>query len=196
MPLQNRVHPDGTVMAVPQRGGLMGNRGGRIHDDAQQLGRARWRSRQWITCVLSFKDRQRRVMGRSYTELFFLDEVTALAAGHRPCFECRRADALRFACCFPGTGRATAKDMDRILHQARLGPKDHGRLTDQPVGTVARAGTAVLALHSCGVLRWSFEGYARANAPDGPIELLTPAPMRATLSAGYVPAWHPSAAVF
>ncbi|MGN6573489.1 MAG: hypothetical protein ACTHLO_18945 [Pseudolabrys sp.] len=75
----------------------MGNRGGRFHTDEKTLTTRRWTSRQWICCVLDFKNRQRNVWGRYYTELFFLDEVTAFAAGHRPCFECRRRDAEHFA---------------------------------------------------------------------------------------------------
>ena len=98
MPLQNRVDPFGELFATPARGTLfMGNRGGRIHTDERTLTTRRWASRQWICCVLDFKGRQRDVWGRYYTELFFLDEVTALAAGHRPCFECRRKDAEDFA---------------------------------------------------------------------------------------------------
>ncbi len=96
MPLQNRVTPFGELAVTPARGTLMGNRGGRIHSDSRTLGRRRWASRQWICCVLKFKNRQRDVWGRYYTELFFLDEVTAFAAGHRPCFECRRKDAEQF----------------------------------------------------------------------------------------------------
>src|SRR5688572_12098743 len=97
MPLQNRVDPFGELFATPARGTLFGNRGGRFHTDQQTLTRRRWASRQWICCVLKFKNRQRDVWGRYYTELFFLDEVTALSAGHRPCFECRRAEASAFA---------------------------------------------------------------------------------------------------
>ncbi len=82
----------------------MGNRGGRLHDDKQKLGRRRWTSKQWICCKLEFNNRHRAVWGDSYTELFFLDEVTAFAAGHRPCFECRRKDAERFAALFRGGG--------------------------------------------------------------------------------------------
>ena len=88
-PLQNRVDPFGALHATPERGRLMGNRGGRIHDETQRIGRRRWASRQWIACVCEFKGRQRKVFGASYSELFFRDEPTALAAGHRPCFECR-----------------------------------------------------------------------------------------------------------
>src|SRR6185437_4847604 len=97
MPLQNRVDPFGNLFAAPARGTLMGNRGGRFHTGDRTLTTRRWASRQWICCVLDFKNRQRDVWGRFYTELFFLDEVTAFAAGHRPCFECRRKDAEDFA---------------------------------------------------------------------------------------------------
>ena len=95
MPLQNRVSPFGELFASPARGTMFGNRGGKFHRDDKTLGSKRFASRQWICCVLQFKNRQRDVWGRYYTELFFLDEVTALAAGHRPCFECRREEAKR-----------------------------------------------------------------------------------------------------
>ncbi len=194
MPLQNRVAPDGALHAAPARGTLMGNRGGRLHDDTQSLGTARWRSRQWISCVLSFKNRRRRVMGNSYTEMFFLDEVTALAAGHRPCFECRRAAAIDFATRFQGSGRSRAPEMDRVLHSARLGPKDRGALANQPDGTMATDGAQVFAKSATGILIWSFDGYRPMTAiPKAPLTLLTPAPIRAVLSAGYQPLWHHSA---
>ncbi len=124
MPLQNRVDPFGELFATPARGTLLGNRGGKIHTDDRKLNRRRWASRQWICCVLDFKNRQRDVWGRYYTELFFLDEVTAFAAGHRPCFECRRKDAERFAALFSGKAeRASAPAMDKILHAERLDGK-------------------------------------------------------------------------
>src|SRR4051812_48029475 len=90
MPLQNRVNPSGELFRSPARGTLMGNRGGAIHNREQEIVR-QYKSRSWIACQLEFKGRRREVMspGR-YTELFFLDEATALAAGHRPCAECRR----------------------------------------------------------------------------------------------------------
>src|SRR5262249_5883937 len=97
MPLQNRVTPFGALVATSARGTIYGNRGGRFHRDDRTLGTRRWASRQWICCVLSFKGRRHEVWGRRYTALFFVDEVTALAAGHRPCFECRRAAATAFA---------------------------------------------------------------------------------------------------
>src|SRR4051794_26424644 len=89
MPRQNRVTPSGDIITTPERGTLMGNRGV-LHDADARIVR-RWQGKRWIACVLEFKGRWRPVMapGR-YTELFFLDEATALAAGHRPCAECRR----------------------------------------------------------------------------------------------------------
>src|SRR5215510_2985816 len=124
MPLQNRVDPFGELFASPARGTLMGNRGGKFHADDRSLTGRRWVSRQWICCLLKFKGRRRNVWGRYYTELFFLDEVTAFAAGHRPCFECRRKDAERFAALFSGkVRRAAAGTMDELLHAERLNGK-------------------------------------------------------------------------
>src|SRR6202012_4861601 len=124
MPLQNRVTPFGDICVSPARGLFMGNRGGRFHSDAKALTTRRWASRQWICCLLEFKARQPDVWGRSYTELFFLDEPVALAAGHRPCFECRRQDAAAFAEKWrEGFGlRAPprAGAMDEVLHAERL----------------------------------------------------------------------------
>src|SRR6266576_5399223 len=126
MALQNRVDPFGDLIATPARGTMYGNRGGKFHHDDKTLGARRWASRQWICCVLSFKGRRHEVWGARYTGLFFLDEVTALAAGHRPCFECRRKDAEAFAMLWPPSRnrsrkeRARAPDMDVALQAERL----------------------------------------------------------------------------
>jgi hypothetical protein len=124
MPLPSRVDPFGNLFADSSRGLFFGNRGGRFHRDDRTLGIRRWVSRTWICCRLEFKGRHREVWGRSYTELFFLDEPTALAAGHRPCFECRRADAKAFAAAFArghGSGAVPrAPEIDRVLHAERL----------------------------------------------------------------------------
>ncbi len=133
MPLQNRVAPDGQIHTSPARGGWMGNRGGKMHDpQTKRLTGRGWVSRQWICCRLAFKGWHREVMGPGYTELFFLDEVTALAAGHRPCFECRREDAKAFAAAWASAhGLAApprAPEMDLILHTERRSgkaPKSH-----------------------------------------------------------------------
>jgi len=122
MPLQNRVTPFGEIVAVPQRGLLMGNRG-IIHDPATRaLLQRRWTTKAWIICVLELKGNRRNVMaGRSWTELFFLDEATALAAGHRPCFFCRRPAAMAFRAAWArGGALPVAAEMDAALHRERL----------------------------------------------------------------------------
>src|SRR5690348_17570727 len=141
MPLQNRVDPFANLFATPARGTLMGNRGGKFHTDRQKLTARRWVSRQWICCVLDFRGRHRDVWGRYYTELFFLDEVTAFAAGHRPCFECRREDAEKFARLFSGEAtRARAPAMDAVLHRERLDGRarrtHRRRIDDLPDGAM------------------------------------------------------------
>ena len=118
-PLQNRVDPFGELHAVAERGGMMGNRGGRLHRDDQTLSGSRWKNKHWLICVCEFKGRQRDVWGRYYTELFFLDEPTALAAGHRPCFECRRQAAKAFIAAFPGAP-SHVEAMDEVLHSERV----------------------------------------------------------------------------
>jgi hypothetical protein len=124
MPLQNRVTPMGDIVAAPERGLFIGNRG-IIHDaQTRTLLKRRWASRTWLMCSLHWRDVRRCVMGtRSWTELFFLDEATGLAAGHRPCFLCRRAAARAFQIGFPIDGQASmpkARDIDTVLHTERL----------------------------------------------------------------------------
>ncbi|MBN8936976.1 MAG: hypothetical protein J0I13_12015 [Rhizobiales bacterium] len=203
MSLQNRVDPFGTLFATPARGLFLGNRGGRIHTDEKTLTRRRWASRQWICCVLDFKGRQRDVWGRSYTELFFLDEVTALAAGHRPCFECRRRDAEAFAQAwrqaFKLNARPRASDMDDRLHAERLdgrGKRRHRAAIDGlPDGAVIALGESAFAVRGDALLRWTPEGYAdrRPRPRDEAVDVLTPPAVLAVLTAGYCPQWHPSA---
>ncbi len=192
-PLQNRCAPDGRLHATPERGLFMGNRGGRIHDDGQRLGTARWRSRSWIICRTDFRNRHRQVMGSGYTEIFFLDEATALAAGHRPCFECRRAAAQTFAAAAGPALRAP--EIDVILHRERLGPRPTLRFAQIPDGAVFETdGHFHLKWHGRPAL-WSFAGYREphpAIAAETPVRLLTPATTCAALAAGYRPEIHPS----
>lgn len=202
MPLQNRVTPFGDIVAIPQRGLFTGNRG-IIHDPATRtLLNRRWTSKAWLVCLCKFKGRRRAVMGsRSWTELFFLDEAVALAAGHRPCFFCRReaAEAFRDAWAF---GRAVkvplAAEMDAVLHAERLDYRCK-RLhvlaaspDELPDGTgLATAGEAYILAHGR-AFRWTARGY------EGPVEirrvdaLLTPPSTLAALRAGYRPVLHPS----
>ncbi len=198
MPLQNRVDPFGKLVASPARGTLFGNRGGRFHRDDRTLGSRRFASRQWICCVLDFKGRQRDVWGRSYTELFFLDEVTALSAGHRPCFECRRAAAQAFAAAFAiGNNIATipsAPTMDRILHPERLATPVTRKIGDLPDGVVIEQSGEGFALRGDRLLRWTPAGYDRTmSRPNGIAVVLTPPSIVGALAAGYAPRWHPSA---
>ena len=200
MPLQNRVDPFGELFASPARGTLFGNRGGKFHRDDQTLGQRRWSSRQWICCVLKFKNRQRDVWGRYYTELFFLDEPTALAAGHRPCFECRRADAQAFAARFPLKGKASAPAMDDILHAERLDGKSKRlhrmKMETLPDGAFVAFGGESYAVRGKRLLHWTPRGYDRAIArPRGGAQVLTPPSVVKVLARGYAPRWHPSARV-
>ena len=200
MPLQNRVDPFGELFATPARGTLFGNRGGKFHTGDKKLTGRRWVSRQWICCVLDFKDRQRDVWGRYYTELFFLDEVTAFAAGHRPCFECRRKDAEEFARLFSGKNkRASAPAMDKVLQAERLNGKSkrmHRRKIDAlPDGAMIALEGEAYAVQGKRMLRWTPSSYAdRKHRPRGiDVDVLTPPSMLKVLAAGYRPLWHPSA---
>lgn len=206
MPLQNRVSPEGTIVATPHRGTMMGNRGGAFHCPDRTLSARHWHSRQWICCVLDFKGRRRQVMqpGR-YTELFFLDEATALAAGHRPCFECRRAQALEFARLWNDLrgrdGRATAADMDRQLHAERLDPTGAQRrhlahLDELPDHVMIRHQGGIARIAGISLQSWSFAGYGprQPRPADGLVEVLTPPTIVAVLGAGYQPVLHKSAA--
>jgi hypothetical protein len=204
MPLQNRVTPFGDIVATPHRGLFTGNRG-IIHDPATKTLTRRWTSKAWITCVCEFRGRRREVMGgRSWTELFFLDEATAFAAGHRPCFFCRRDDALRFRAAWQaGNGvtgiRVLAPEMDAALHRERLSD-GRKRLHALPLPVEQLPDGAMVALDGESyliakgrLLRWSFAGYHRADVDGAAAMLLTPPSTLRVLSAGYRPVLHPSA---
>ncbi|MGI9352047.1 MAG: hypothetical protein ACR2O3_10830 [Rhizobiaceae bacterium] len=200
MPLQNRVNPDGQIVAEPWRGTFMGNRGGRIHDpDTKKLLRRSWASKRWIICVTEFKNRQRVVMGKSYTELFFLDEVSALAAGHRPCFECRRQEATRFAQVWQqshGTIAGSVADgMDHQLHQERTCnflPQSLKDLSVLPDGTMIKSGSNPFVVYRKNFYRWTGFGYEAHRDTIGEAYLLTPPSIVAVLKNGYQPVWHTS----
>jgi hypothetical protein len=206
MPLPNRVSPFGELFADPARGLFLGNRGGRFHREDRSLPARRWVSRAWICCRLAFKERRREVWGRGYTELFFLDEPTALAAGHRACFECRRSDAVAFAAAL---GRALhrssplrAGEIDAILHAERLDGRTKRRhglpIHDLPDGAFltlpGEDGIAYAVRGDC-LLRWSPAGYGeRRPRPRGlKVDVLTPPAVLGAFRAGYAPIWHPSA---
>ena len=203
MPLQNRVTPAGDIIADPHRGLFTGNRG-IIHDPATKtLLRKRWASPAWITCVCEFRGWRRKVMGgRSWTELFFLDEATAFAAGHRPCFFCRRDDAKRFRAAWEkgnGVPSVLARDIDTALHRERL---DRGskRLHPLPMpvaalpdGAMVQAGADSFLIVQGRVLQWTMAGYEKTQAVLDHALLLTPPSTLRAIGAGYRPVLHPSA---
>jgi hypothetical protein len=199
MPLQNRVNPFGELFDDSSRGLFMGNRGGRFHRGDQTLGAKRFASKQWICCQLQFKNRQRKVWSTGYTELFFLDEVTALAAGHRPCFECRREDATLFAACWMQAFKLPAPprvaDMDVVLHAERLDndtKRRHRRaLETLPDGALIALDDDAFAVRGDTLLRWQPSGYGEPRPRGtGMVEVLTPPATLAVLAAGYRPKWH------
>jgi hypothetical protein len=194
-PLQNRVDPFGELHAVTERGGMMGNRGGRLHRDDQTLSGSRWKTKHWLICVCEFKGRRRDVWGKYYTELFFLDEPTALAAAHRPCFECRRVEALAFRAAFRDGAPPSAPEMDEVLHRERLegGAKRiwETRLETLPDGAMIADDGDALAVRGDALLPWSFTGYGapRPRPRAGAARALTPPSILRALSAGYRPRW-------
>lgn len=202
MPLQNRVTPFGEIVALPQRGLFTGNRG-ILHDPATKtLLSKRWTSKAWLICLCDFQDRRRPVMGgRSWTELFFLDEAVALAAGHRPCFFCRRGSALHFQACWAtakGETLSSAGTMDAVLHGERLDRRRKrlhpiaGPLAKLPDGVVLAAAGHAYTLRGGLAHRWTVEGYAPPQHLGKADALLTPPSTVLALGAGYRPVFHPS----
>lgn len=205
MPLRNRVLPTGEIVAIAARGTFMGNRGGAIHNDRRDIVRP-YASRRWITCVLEFRGRRRVVMspGR-YTELFFLDEAVALAAGHRPCAECRRArynefrEAWQRAAKRPPGDFLYADEMDKDLHNARIDAQKKQIVHEAPLRSVPDgcfvhiAGENYLVWGDALAL-WSPDGYKEKHPrPDGmTVTVLTPKPIVECIRHGYRPAIHES----
>jgi hypothetical protein len=207
MPRQNRVTPFSTLIATSARGTLTGNRGC-LHDDREQIRRP-FRGKRWIICLLDFKGWKRVIMtpGR-YTELFFLDEATALAAGHRPCAECQRERFNLYrelwAKANPelaDTPRPAATTLDAILHQERIatGSQAHrfcNSIEDLPDGAfVTDDGKTAYLVQRNQLLRWSPAGYEHppVRTIPYPVRVLTPASVLRTLSAGYPVSIHSSA---
>jgi len=204
-PLQNRVTPAGEIVSDPGRGLLMGNRGC-LHGTGRELGAARWRSKLWICCVLDWRGIRRDPMppGR-WTALFFLDEATALAAGHRPCAYCRRPQFLAFAGAWRRAAglaqRPSAAEMDARLHAERVDSRSRRQLTRPALAGQLSDGAMVRHHGQCGLVAagqlfpWSFAGYRPPVRlpPEMPVELLTPPATVAAIAAGYQPMLHPSA---
>jgi len=197
--LQNRVDPFGNIFRTPARGAWMGNRGV-IHDEHKTIRRP-FRLKAWITCVLQFKGRHRKVMtANRWTELFFLDEATAFAAGHRPCFECRREDAVRFKAFWikgnPEYGfsvNTPIGEIDKILHSERIDARLEKvtyevLLKELPDGAfIEMEGKAWLVARGH-IHGWTPFGYEkeRAISPGQRVSVLTPRSVVNAFGAGYV----------
>jgi hypothetical protein len=206
MSLQNRVTPLGELIADPGRGLVYGNRGC-LHDEDGRI-RRRYNGKRWIACVLEFRGRRRTRLlqpGR-YTELFFLDEATAFAAGHRPCAECRHDDYVRFVSLwrelYPGDTRADM--IDARLHAERLDLETRAQRRHRAAFDALPDGAFVLhddephLVSGSRLVRWTASGYRETTSrpAHGEAVVLTPPSLVAVLRAGWrssLPLVHPSA---
>jgi hypothetical protein len=198
--LQNRVNPHGDIIKTSARGAWIGNRG-QLHGNTKTILRP-FKLKAWITCLLQFKGRHREVMSPGlWTELFFLDEATAFAAGHRPCFECRRDDANRFKTAWlagnPGYGfdkKTAIGKIDEIIHQERI-DKDGNKVTfdaniqDLPNGTFIQVNGEPYLVADSQLYHWTPAGYEKPGLPlrAGQVTALTPRSTVNAFSAGYLP---------
>jgi len=208
MPLQNRVTPFAEIIAVPDRGMFMGNRGV-LHDHKRQLVRQHTSYKAWVTCLIKFKDRKRDLITPGhYTELFFLDEATALAAGHRPCWECRRACFRQFkAAWLAGNpdasrgGKARITEIDKILHDERLTAEGKKRIYQAAIGELPdgalvrrQGGDNAFLLWRDRLHCWTPAGYDGSHQADMDevADVLTPVSIVNAIRAGYEPELHHS----
>ena len=206
MPLQNRVDPRGAILAVAARGTFMGNRGGVLHNDNREIVR-HYSGRRWITCLLEFKDWRRSVMFPGlYTELFFFDEAVALAAGHRPCGECRRdrfdafTNALARSRNSNGGSIVLVDQIDSELHASRIDNKKRkvtysAPLNSLPDGCFVMIEDSSYLVWGEVLLLWSPEGYVKKQhrPNEGTVKVLTPQPVVQCIRKGYRPEIHESA---
>lgn len=204
----NRVTPFGAFVAQPWRGAFTGNRGC-LHDDRGQIGTRRWQHQNWVCCLTAFRGRHRPIMPpRRWTALFFWDEACALAAGHRPCGECRHADYKRFMAAWAAAGLHDVsgpgpRRVDKHLHRARVTPQrmqvrhvaDPRDLPDGVFVTLEAAEHLALLIWDRALWAWVPEdgGYRHAGALPSVATVLTPQPIVGVLRAGYQPsvAGHP-----
>jgi hypothetical protein len=190
MPFQNRVTPFGDLVATPERGLVYGNRG-RLHDEHGVI-RRQWQVKRWISCRLEFRGRYRAggpMAPNRYTGLFFLDDATALAAGHRPCAECRNADYRSFLAL---AGASGADELDDWLHGERLGKGLAGRrlherrLEELPDGTFVLVDAAAYLVLGDALLRWTAGGYTDSRRRTrGLVDVVTPPTSLRVLASGW-----------
>ena len=204
MPLQNRVDPWGKLHAVPMRGSLMGNRG-ILHNESRQIVRP-WAGKSWVSCEIQFNGIHRRVFDTaSYSELFFLDEATAFAAGHRPCNHCRKLRYTEFKNAWLRANRPDAggntpiTEIDKVLHAERAIPgggkiKFSAAVKDLPPGTMFEHENAAFLVWKGATHRWSFDGYTPSSVQIGTqsVNVLTPASIVRIYTNGFVPGVHAS----
>ncbi len=203
MPLQNRVDPWGNLKAVSAKGALLGNRG-ILHDDTQQIVKA-YQHQSWVMCKLKYKDRKRTIMTKNrYTELFFLDEATAFAAGHRPCGECSRERYIEFKAYWINANfkepplNINAVNINKMLHKDRICNKVKvtfkARLKDLPDGIFFSNENAAYLKHKNKIYRWSFEGYSLSKSACNfdEVDVLTPRSVVNAFRLGFKPVVHDS----
>ena len=201
MSYQNRVDPWGNIVAASERGTLMGNRGN-LHNNNKEIIR-NYQTKRWIICRLEFNGNQREIMAPGlYTELFFLDEATALSAGHRPCAECQRDRYDEFkrlwlkANPILGTGKIQIEEIDKILHQERYASGEkvtfRAKSKDLPDGVFFSLDGAAYLINSGRIYHWSFGGYSQVNALNVPdeVDVLTPRSIVNAYEAGFLPGMH------
>lgn len=204
MPLQNRVDPWGRLQAVSSRGAWLGNRG-ILHNEQKKIV-APWRHKSWVTCKLQFKDIRREVFSpRRYSELFFLDEATALSAGHRPCAECRRERYNEFKNLWlKSVARresVSVAEIDKQLHAERaarggIKVKHSCTFAELPEGAFIEIDDEAFLFWNGELKKWSFDGYvgsAPLPAEDDLVTLLTPPSIVELMRKGLVPQVHESA---
>ena len=206
MPRQNRGTPLGELIADPARGLVYANRGC-LHDGNGRI-RRRYNGKRWIACRLQFRgwQRERLMAPGRFTELFFLDEVTALAAGHRPCALCRHEDYRRLTGLWRSLhpGQVGADAIDAQLHHERIDPGGHDHrchqasLDDLPDGALVLARASPWLVLGSSLLAWTPAGYTerRPRLVRETALVITPASLLEVLRSGWdplVPLMHPSA---
>ena len=202
MPQLNRVTPYGKLFETAAKGTFMGNRG-ILTDKYGVLTNKRWANKSWVTCTLTRKINTKTSMDSApvkYTKLFFLDEATALASGHRPCSQCRRKDFIRFFDCWLAGNdlpeETTIQQIDTQLHSERLSPEYHSALIDELPNGVFVAFVAEpripWLIWNGELLRWQPEGYSerRKMIAGTSVNLVTPLSTVNAIAAGYIPHVH------
>lgn len=207
MPHKNRVNPFGDIIARPERGLFTGNRGGELHNEQGEIVTP-YTNKSWIICALSFKGRKAQIMEPGhYTHLFFLDEATGLAAGHRPCFECRREQAVDFRTAWVRSiggdvnSPPNITELDGLLHGERYTEAsrkwDRQKRTYEESYTTLPDGAFVLVdrmphlIWHRALYLWTPGGYcAPVPIPEGKATVLTPRSSVGALRQGYRPVVH------